>query len=222
MIRIPLEERPRERLLIQGVSALEVSELLAIILGSGTKGFSVVEIARELLLKFGGLENLIEASIPELMSIKGIGKTKAIELKAAFGLAKRLLSIAHKESFLITSSKEAYLALRDLFYQEKQEQLAILLLDPKLKMIHREVISKGTLTEVLVHPREVFAPALRHHAQTLIIAHNHPSQDLTPSTEDLRLTRLLKTCGELMNIPLSDHLIITDYGYLSFKDHELL
>src|SRR3990167_6649548 len=165
MIRIPLEERPRERLLDQGVHALEVSELLAIILGSGTKGFSVIEVARELLLKFGGLENLIEASIPELMQTKGIGKAKAIELKAAFGLAKRLLATAHKESQSIISSKEAYLALRDLFYQEKQEQIAILLLDPKLKLIHREVISKGTLTEVLVHPREIFAPALRYHAQ---------------------------------------------------------
>ena len=222
MIKLPLEERPRERLLYQGVDALRLSELLAIILGSGTKGFSVIEVAEKLLNHFGGLENLVDASISELMQIKGIGKVKAIELKAVFGLAKKLLATAKKESAVITSSKEAYQALVDFFYGEKQELLAVLLLDTKLKPIHREIIGRGTLTEVLVHPREVFAPALRHRAPKLIIAHNHPSQDLTPSPQDLKFTQILKSCGELMDIPLIDHLIVTDHGYISLKDRNLL
>lgn len=221
MINIPLEERPRERLVECGVDALKVSELLAIILGSGIKGLSAIDLAEKLLQYFGGLESLVDASISDLMRIKGIGKAKAIELKAVFGLAKKLLGSSKKEHFAILSSKDAHKALADLFYHEKQELLAILLLDVKLKPFHREIIGRGTLNEVLVHPREVFAPALRHHAHKLIIAHNHPSQDLTPSSEDLRLTKLLKSCGELLDIPLADHLIISDHGYISLKDRGL-
>jgi DNA repair protein RadC len=143
-------------------------------------------------------------------------------LKAVFGLAKKLLGATKAELMPIISSKEAYLALIDLFYGEKQEVLAVLLLDPKLKPIHREIISRGILTEVLVHPREVFAPALQHRAHSIIIAHNHPSGDVTPSGEDIRLTRLLKTSGEILNIKLADHIIFAGQAYFSLKDHKLL
>ena len=221
-MKIPLEERPRERLLEWGVASLKVSELLAIILGNGVRGVSAVDLAEKLLVEFGGLERLVDASIPELVQVKGIGRAKAIQLKAVFGLAKKLLATTKSELCPIISSKEAHRALIDLFYAEKQEILAVLLLDPKLKPIHREVISKGILTQVLVHPREVFAPALQHRAHSLIIAHNHPSGDPTPSTEDIRLTRVLKASGEILNIKLADHLIFGGQSYFSLKDHNLL
>ncbi len=221
-MNIPLEERPRERLLEHGVSALKVSELLAIILGSGTRGISAIDLGEMLLNYFGSLESLVDASISDLTQIKGIGKAKAIELKAVFGLAKKLLATTKEERLPIISSIEAHKALIDLFYGEKQELLAVLLLDAKLKPFHREIIGRGILTQVLIHPREVFNPALRNHAQTLIIAHNHPSGDTTPSADDLRLTKLLKSCGEILGIPLADHLILAGQSYFSFKDNNLL
>lgn len=221
-MNIPLEERPRERLLEYGVNALKVSELLAIILGSGTKGSSATAIGEQLLMRFGSLEALVDASIPELIQIKGIGRTKAIELKAAFGLAKKLLNSSSAEKKSINSSREAFEALAELFFQEKQEILVILLLDPKLRPIHKEVIGRGTLTEVLLHPREVFAPALHQRAHKLILAHNHPSGDLMPSQDDIKWTRLLKTTGEILGIALADHLIFAGTAYYSFRDNNLL
>ncbi len=221
-MNIPLEERPRERLLEHGVSALKVSELLAIILGSGTKGISAIDLGETLLNHFGDLEALVDASISDLIQIKGIGKAKAIELKAVFGLAKKLLATTKQERAPVLTSLNAHKALIDLFYGEKQELLAVLLLDAKLNPYHREIIGRGILTEVLVHPREVFAPALRNHAHKLIIAHNHPSGDTTPSAVDLRMTKLLTSCGEILGIPLVDHLILAGQSYYSFKDNHLL
>ncbi len=222
MMNIPLEERPRERLLESGVGSLKTSELLAIILGSGTKGISAMDLGEMLLNHFGDLETLVDASISDLIQIKGIGKAKAIELKAVFGLAKKLLASTKQNRTPILTSRDAFKFLSDLFYGEKQELLVILLLDAKLNPYHREIIGKGILTEVLVHPREVFAPALRNHAHQLIIAHNHPSGDTTPSAEDLQMTKLLKSSGEILGIPLIDHLIIADQSYYSFKDNYLL
>ena len=178
MINIPLLERPRERLLAEGVDALKVSELLAIIIGSGTKGISALDLGEKLLIHFGSLETLVDASVAELTQIKGIGKAKAIELKAVFGLAKKLLTNHQEELKPVRSSKEAHRELQDLFYGEKQELLAVLLLDTKLEPIHREIIGRGILTEVLVHPREVFAPAIKHRAHTIIIAHNWRSNSI--------------------------------------------
>ncbi len=221
-MNIPLEERPRERLLQFGVNSLKVSELLAIILGNGTKGASASALGEQLLMRFGRLEALVDASIPELMQIKGIGQTKAIELKAAFGLAKRLLAATDLEKKSISSSSEAFAALAELFFREKQEILVILLLDPKLRPIHKEVIGRGTLTEVLLHPREVFAPALHQRASKLILAHNHPSGDHTPSKDDIKWTKLLKATGEILGIPLADHLIFAGNTYYSFRDNNLL
>ncbi len=222
MINIPLQERPRERLVAEGVNALKVSELLAIIIGSGTKGISAVDLGEKLLSHFGSLEALVDSSISELTQIKGIGKAKAIELKAVFGLAKKLLSTTKLELNPILSSKEAFGALAELFYGEKQEVLAILLLDARLTPFHKEIISRGLLTEVLVHPREVFAPALKHRAHKIIVAHNHPSGDTTPSNEDIRMTKSLKSCGDILGIQLADHLILSDHSYYSFRDHHLL
>lgn len=219
MMQIPLEERPRERLVHYGVDALSNIELLAIILGSGTKGQSVLHLAENLLAHFGSLTNLLDASIVQLKRVKGIGDAKAIELKAVFALARRLLMQEQKEKVKIKSAKEAYMAFRDLFLGEKKEHLAVLLLDAKMVKIHREVIGIGILNEVLLHPREVFYPAIQYNAHSLIIAHNHPSGDPTPSSADLKLTKTLFECSKVLDIPLLDHLIIAGDRYTSLQKY---
>lgn len=222
MMRVPFEERPRERLIAEGSEALSTAELLAVVLGSGTKGQSVLQLAGELLSHFGGLANLLDASVVELMKVKGIGKAKAVQIKALFALAKRSFRAKNAPDGQIKNSKDVFDALADLFHGEKKEKLVILLLDAKLCIIHREVVGIGTLTEVLVHPREVFLPAIRFQASSIIVAHNHPSGDPFPSDADLVMTRALKECGEIMSIKLWDHIIFGGGGVFSFKDRRLI
>lgn len=213
---MPLEDRPRERLLRYGVESLSLPELLAILLSTGTKGKSVLQLSQELLMHFGDLNGLLEASITELTEIKGIGKAKAIQLKAAFGIALRQ---SHTPaSPFIAKPRDAFEIVREEIALQKQELLVILLRDVKGRMIHRERVSQGTLSEVLVHPREVFYPAVRHKAHSLIIAHNHPSGDPTPSNADLELTRLLMHSSKVMGIGLDDHLIIGKDSFISLRE----
>ncbi len=215
MQKIPLEERPRERLLLVGEESLSDSELLTILLGSGTSKVSAAGLAHNLLNHFGGLSALSEASIQELCQIHGIGQVKAVELRAVFALAKRLLKKSLIQKSKIDSSRSAYHALVDLFYGEKKEILVILMLDARLNLIGREVVGIGTLTEVLLHPREVFLPAIRRGAHSIILAHNHPSNDLTPSKTDLEVTERLCLSGKVLDIEVKDHLIICDDQYRS-------
>ena len=222
MMKVPLLDRPRERFSSVGADSLSNAELLAIILGSGTRGQSVVELSHELLLRFGSLSKLIDATTEELMEVKGIGKAKAIQLRALFTIAKRLLRDEKNSLRKIRNSEDGYAALVDLFEGEKQEMIAVLLLDAKSSLFHREIIGRGTLTQVLVHPREIFKPAVRHLAHSMIIAHNHPSGDPKPSKEDIRLTKHLIECSQIMQIPLADHIIIGKNCYTSLKDLNLL
>lgn len=218
MMQIPCKERPRERLLREGIDALSNREVLAIILGNGTKGFSVLDLADELLKRFGGLERLLEASIEELIQIRGMGQAKAIQIKAAFSLAKRAMVMKRNEWSVISNAEAAFRALEDLFLEKTKEVLAVLLLDTKLRAFQREVVAVGTLTDVLVHPREVFLPAIRHRAHSIIIAHNHPSGDLASSDADICLTDRLQACAEILDIPLLDHLIIGRGEFISLKE----
>ncbi len=220
MQTIPLEERPRERLFHVGEDALSDSELLAILLGSGTKSVSALDLAHNLLNSFNSLSGLAEASLEELCSIKGVGKVKAIEMRAMFAISKRLLKKSQVHRTKIDSAEAAYLALIDLFYGKKKEILALLLLDSRLNLIGREMIGVGTLTEVLIHPREVFLPAIKRGAHSIILAHNHPSNDPSPSESDRKLTERLRLSGEILNIKVNDHLIICNdyfYSFLSEK-----
>lgn len=225
MMKVPLEERPRERLLIDGADALSNAELLAIILGSGTKGQSVLELSIALLSHFGGLIQLLDASIMELTEVKGIGKAKALQITALFAIAKRTLRVHGFHSpgaNLIQNSEDAYNAMADLFTGEKKERLVVLLLDCRLAVIHREVVGIGTLSQVLVHPREVFRPAIRYQASSLILAHNHPSGEATPSESDIAMTKIVRASGEIMGIKLWDHLIVGKGAVFSFKDKRML
>ncbi|HSW86521.1 MAG TPA: DNA repair protein RadC [Rhabdochlamydiaceae bacterium] len=212
---VPEDERPRERLLKEGTDALAIFELLAILLGTGTKGKSVIQLAQEILIRFRGIDGLLDASIPELMEIKGIGKAKAILLKAAFGIARKA---SRKQLGLIESSIQAYEMVKNEISHYKQEVLIVILRDVRGRAIHQEKVSVGTLSEVLVHPREVFYPAVRYKAHSLIIAHNHPSGDPTPSNVDLELTRLLMHSSRVMGIGLDDHLIIGADSFVSLKE----
>ncbi len=215
---LPIEERPRERLLRDGVEALSIPELIAIILGSGTQGKSVLDLSQEIFSHFGGLTQLLGASVAELMEIKGVGRAKAIQLKAVFGIASKCKKINAIEKFPILSPSEAYALAKEEIGDEKQEVLIVLLRDVRGCLIHREPVSVGTLSQLLVHPREVFYPAVRHKAHSLIIAHNHPSGDPTPSEADLELTRMLIQSGRTMGIALDDHLIVCPEAFVSLRE----
>lgn len=215
---LPCEERPRERLLRDGVEALSIPELLAIVLGSGTQGKSVLHLSEEILSHFGSLERLLDASVVELKQIKGIGQAKAIQLKAVFGIAAKCKKINAQEKLFIESSEHAYQLARGEIADEKQEVLLVILRDVRGCLIHREQVSVGTLSQVLVHPREVFYPAVRYKAHSMIIAHNHPSGDPTPSAADLELTRGLIQSSRVMGIGLYDHLIVCKNSFVSLRE----
>ncbi len=215
---LPAEERPRERMLRDGIDALSLSELIAIVLGSGTQGKSVLDLSQEILERFGGLEKLLDASIVELMQIKGIGKAKAIQLKAVFGIALKCRKPHPSLKFAITSPSIAFELAQGEIAHIPQEVLLVILRDVRCNLIHSERVSMGTLSQVLVHPREVFYPAVRYKAHSLIIAHNHPSGDPTPSKADLELTRVLIEAGRVMSIGFDDHLIVCRDRYVSMRE----
>lgn len=215
---LPEEERPRERMVRDGIDALSLSELIAIVLGSGTQGKSVLDLSQEILEHFGGLEKLLDASIVELMQIKGIGRAKAIQLKAVFGIALKCRKPAASSKRTIASAFQAYELAQGEIAHFPQEVLLVILRDIRGNVIHHERISMGTLSQVLVHPREVFYPAVRHKAHSLILAHNHPSGDPTPSKSDLQLTRGLIEAGQVMSIGFVDHLIVCRDRYVSLRE----
>ncbi len=215
---LPENERPRERLLKNGPHSLSTVEIVAIILGSGTKGKSVLHLAQELLSFFGSLEALSMATVAELCKIKGLGKAKAIQLKACFSLINRLKEPNAPPNQPILTPLHAYLRVRNLLQNEKKEIFGVILQDVRNVMIAWEVISVGTLTQTLVHPREVFLPAVRNHAASLILVHNHPSGDLKPSIYDIEVTHRLIEAGRLMGLPIRDHIIISSKGFVSLKE----
>ncbi|MGR3973561.1 MAG: DNA repair protein RadC [Candidatus Rhabdochlamydia sp.] len=214
---LPPSERPRERLKQQGAQALSTTELLAILLSTGTQDHSVLDFSAHILNHFGSLKRLMHASIEELMEIKGLGFAKAVRLKAALTLAYK---VHHAEalSSLRVDAQRAYELVRHELEHLKQEVLLVILRDVKEKLISVETVSVGTLSEVLIHPREVFYPAVRHKASSLILVHNHPSGDPMPSQADIEMTYHLNRSGQIMGIHLEDHLIIGSAGYTSIKE----
>lgn len=213
---LPLEDRPRERLVRKGEDALSMSELLAIIIGNGTRGKNAIRLAEELLISFSGISGLLDASVEELTSIKGMGRAKAVKIKAALAISTRIQRDMFFHSPKITTPKDAFILLQGLFYQKKKEIIAVLLRDIKKRVIHIEVVAIGSLVEVISHPREIFYPAIRKNAHSIILSHNHPSGDVTPSKEDLLFTERLIQSGNILGISLDDHLIISDKSFTSF------
>lgn len=215
---LPDQDKPRERLRRLGADALSSTELLAVILGCGTRGFSVLELSKELVSHFGGLRNLAEATIEELLQIKGLGVAQAIKLKAAFSIGKRAYHPTQRRRYRVQSPEHAYHYVKDSLANETKEVLVSLLLDTKGYVITQKIVSIGTLSHTLAHPREVFFDAVRHKAASLVLAHNHPSGDPTPSKHDLEMTGQLIKAGELMGIPLQDHLIIGSRSFVSLRE----
>lgn len=219
---LPLDDRPRERLLQHGIECLSTAELLAIILVNGTKGASVLHLAQELLSKFGSLNNLLDTTVEELCQIKGLGKAKAVQIKAACALGLRLTHQISSQKYRITTPQQAYFLIKDELEPEKREFFVVLLQDAKGYLILKHTVSIGTLSETLVHPREVFYPAIRHKAASVILAHNHPSGDPEPSEKDISITKTLIETGKVLGIPVQDHIIIGSQSYVSLRQKKLL
>jgi len=204
-----------------GVEALSAHEVLALILGRGTKGESVMVIAQNLLREFGNFKGIANASIEELMKVKGVGQAKATQLKAAFELSKRLETAEEGKKIAIKSPVDVVKLIKTELRDKKKEHFFVILLDTRNQFLGKDKISVGSLDTSIVHPREVFKPALSVSAASVILVHNHPSGDPEPSEEDIKLTKRLVEAAEIMGIDVLDHIIIGDKKYLSLKSRNL-
>ncbi len=215
---VPKEERPRERLLKYGASQLSNQELIAILIGSGTKHESVMDVANRLLIHFEGLKLLEEATIEEMTAIKGIGVAKGVTLLAAIELGRRIRQYVPEDRYIIRSPKDGANFVMESMRHLNQEHLIVLFLDTKNRIIHKQTIFIGSLNASIVHPREIFREAVKRSAASIICVHNHPSGDPTPSQEDIQVTKRLVEAGKIMGIELLDHIIIGNQKYVSLKE----
>ena len=218
---MPPNMRPREKLLAEGETALNNHELLAIVLGNGTKDISALELANRLLDTYKGLRRLQEASLEELIQEKGIGPAKAASIKAALEMGRRI-SLDVEIRDLIKSPKDVEKMLIQEMRVYDREHFMVLYLDRKGGLIVKEDISVGGLHSSIVHPREVFKTAVKRSAASIILAHNHPSGDPSPSREDIDITRRLVEAGGIMGIEVLDHVVIGENTYCSFKEKGLI
>lgn len=212
------DNRPRERLAKQGVSALSDSELLALILCTGNKKENVIDMSNRLLSVYG-IDKLSDCSLTELQKISGIGKAKASQILALFEFNKRH-TLAKKNLIKITSAKDVHGLLKEKLADLKQEIFMVLYLDQKRQILKEEIVTKGTLDGSLIHPREVFKGALKESAHSIVLIHNHPSGDCTPSEEDKDVTRVITNSGDLLGIKVIDHVVIGKNDYFSFKEND--
>ncbi len=214
---LPPAERPRERLVQLGPEALSAQEILALILGRGVRGESVMVTAQKLLSKFGSLHGIADSSIEELSEINGIGLAKATQLKAAFELGRRLERAPREGKAQVKSPEDVVSAVGSMLKGKKREHFLTLLLDTRNRLIRVATISMGSLDSSVVHPREVFKEAISASAASVIFVHNHPSGDPEPSEDDIELTRRLVEAGRVLGIVVLDHVIVGDGAYLSLK-----
>lgn len=221
MVRdLPLDERPREKLIACGAGALSNAELLAILLRTGTREESVLRLAERILSRYKaqGLSSITQMSVSELSEIPGLGPAKAATILAAVELGKRL-AIAESKVETVATAAEAARYVKPYFFHEMKEHFGVLLLNQRQGVIGFSMISTGSLTRTLAYPRDVFGLAIRQSAALVVLVHNHPSGSPSPSKEDIALTKRMKEAGKIMGIEVADHIIIGDYGYYSFKEH---
>jgi len=246
----PKNERPRERLVKYGAEALSLQELLALIFGRGIKGEPVMSLSQKLLSRFGSLRMIEEASIEDLKTINGLGLAKACQIKACFELARRLDSeqaeitsalpkqrqsksfwkeLRHYVGGRLESRREKFVTPKEVFQVVRskivnyyKEHLVVVSLDNRNKIIGVDTVSIGTLNSSLIHPRETFEIAIKRHAGQIILCHNHPSGELTPSEDDIKVTKNLISAGNILGIKVIDHLIITKNDFYSFAENRLL
>ena len=215
-------EKPREKALHYGIETLSNAELLALLLRCGTKSQSALELAQMILSQVGGMNQLPHLSLNELTSIKGIKNAKALEILGCIELAKRMQEIKDPIHMILRSDKDVYEYMRMKLAFDKQEKFMVIYLDTKSQIIKEKVIFIGTLDGSIVHPREVYKEAISCSAAAIICIHNHPSGHCEPSPADIETTRNLNDVGNLMGIPLLDHVILTKNAYFSFKAHQLV
>ncbi len=219
MIRdFPQDERPRERLIQSGASSLSNQELLAILIRTGTKSESVLQLSNRLLNSFDGLNLLKDASLEEITKTKGIGLAKAVQIMAAVEFGRRISNLAFDDRYSIRSPEDgAKYVMNDMRFLA-QEHFVCLYLNTKNQVLHKQTIFIGSLNASIVHPREVFKEAFRRSAASIICIHNHPSGDPTPSREDIEVTKRLVECGRIIGIDILDHLIIGEKKFISLKE----
>ncbi|WP_325176723.1 RadC family protein [Paenibacillus alkalitolerans] len=219
MIReVPEQERPRERMAAFGAAGLSNTELLAILLRTGTRNESAVTLAARLLKECGGIRGLVDASVDQLREMRGIGTAKALQIQAALELGRRVSRTTVQEAPVIRSPQDvSRLVMEDLRYL-RQEHFVCLFLNTKNHVIGRETLSVGSLNSTIVHPRELFRAAIKRSAASVLCVHNHPSGDPTPSAEDIQLTNRLTEAGHIIGIDILDHVIIGDNRFVSLKE----
>lgn len=219
MIRdFPQDERPRERFISSGPESLSNHELIAILLRTGTKDESVLQLSNRLLTSFEGLRLLKTATLEEITSIKGIGQAKAIQILAAVEIGRRIANLNNNDRYVIRSPEDgANFVMNDMRFLS-QEHFVCLYLNTKNQVLHKKTIFIGSLNASIVHPREVFREALKRSAASIIAIHNHPSGDPAPSREDIEVTKRLVECGKMIGIDVLDHLIIGENKFVSLKE----
>ncbi|MGL5615320.1 MAG: RadC family protein [Sarcina sp.] len=218
---IPKDERPREKLLNYGVESLSDKELLALLLRTGQKGENALELSKRLLDEAEGIEGVFNSSFLSLMKIKGIKEAKASQIIAACELYRR---VKRKEikNYKITSPEDIANLFEDSYFREQQEIVRLISLNTKNVVISVKEVFKGSLNSSIVHPREIFKEALNISAASIILCHNHPSGDPTPSIEDINITKRIKACGDIMGIKLLDHVIIGRNKFISLKEKGII
>ncbi len=219
--QLPPELRPRERLLEAGPSALSDGELLGLLFGIGSREKTAVELAGEVISEADGLHGLYDVSVHELTQINGIGEAKACKILAAVELGRRIGRVRNPGRPMISSPADVERLLRGRIANLDRENFVVVLLNTKNEVIETSTVSIGTLGASLVHPREVFKPAVRASAASVILAHNHPSGKVEPSQEDREVTRRLGEAADILGIEVLDHVIVGD-GYFSMKEHGML
>lgn len=220
---IPLNDRPREKMAANGAAVLTDAELIAILLRTGTAEKSAIDIASEMTADGGLYKRLAGITrLNELTNIKGLGQAKAATVLAALEIGRRIASAKPLEKIHLSCPQDVADFLMPRLRYAAKEQFVVILLNSKNKVIGTEVVSEGSLSSSIVHPREVYAPAILHHAAAIMVAHNHPSGDPKPSFEDEEVTRMLSRSGKVLGIPMIDHVIIGDGNYYSFLENEAL
>lgn len=215
---LPKVDRPREKLLKYGTNKLLNQELLAILLGAGIKGVNVVELSKNILKVIDkiGIEKI---SIENLKNVRGLGEAKSLQIISALELGRRLLK--GKKSELLMSPRDVWEQMSDL-REHKKEHFVVFYLDSRSQIIQREIISMGTLNASLVHPREVFEPAIKHNTAQIIVSHNHPSGNAEVSEDDIEVTKRLVQAGKILGIELLDHVVVSKSGFSSFREQHLI
>lgn len=215
---LPKNERPRERLKKYGVQLLSNAELLAIILRSGSRKENIVTLSNRIIKETGGLNGLIKSSMEDFIKLNGIGETKAAQIVALIEISKRFKSYRDGDEYKISKPEDAAELVMEEMRNFKQEHLKVIMLNTKNIVMFIKDVFVGSLSSSIVHPREVFCDAISKNSACIIVCHNHPSGDPSPSNEDINVTNRLKECGKLLGIELLDHLIIGNGKYISLKE----